>query len=280
MQQNREFHFTMQDFLLISKLIYQRAGIALTESKQELVYSRVARRLRATGIKTFAEYLERLQRGDEAEWEEFTNSLTTNLTSFFREAHHFQILAAHLRKLGNARPIELWCSACSTGEEAYSLAITAVDAFSGFDNPVRIVASDLDTKVLEVARSGRYKPESLAKVPAQQIDKFFVPVKGEHGGLLQARPELQKMITFRQVNLLDKIWPIRGKLDAIFCRNVMIYFDKETQLSILKKFAPLMRSDGLLFAGHSENFFHADAYFSLRSNTVYELSEKFKNATR
>ncbi|MGA8864779.1 MAG: CheR family methyltransferase [Gallionella sp.] len=280
MEQNREFHFTTQDFLLISKLIYQRAGISLTESKQELVYSRVARRLRATGIKTFAEYLDRLQRGDEAEWEEFTNSLTTNLTSFFREAHHFQILAAHLRKLGNARPIELWCSACSTGEEAYSLAMTAVDAFSGFDNPVRIVASDLDTKVLEVARSGRYKPESLAKVPAQQIDKFFVRDKGEQSGLLQVRPELQQMITFRQVNLLDKTWPIRGKLDVIFCRNVMIYFDKETQLSILKKFAPLMRSDGLLFAGHSENFFHADAYFKLRSNTVYELAESFKNATR
>jgi len=277
---NREFHFTAQDFKLISKLIYQRAGISLAESKQELVYSRVARRLRATGIKTFAEYLDHLQRGDAAEWEEFTNSLTTNLTSFFREAHHFQILTEHLRKLGNTRPIEIWCSACSTGEEAYSLAMTAVDAFADFDNPVRIVASDLDTRVLEIARAGRYTLESVARIPVLQIDKFFVRGKDEHAGYVQVRPELQKMIGFRQVNLLDRVWPIREKLDVIFCRNVMIYFDKATQLAILSKFAPLLRSDGLLFAGHSENFFHADAYFRLRGHTVYELSEKLKSAQR
>lgn len=270
----REFDFTTQDFQLISLLIYQQAGIALNDSKQELVYSRVARRLRATGIKTFAEYLERLQRGDEAEWEEFTNSLTTNLTSFFRESHHFQILTEYLHKAGKTRPIELWCSACSTGEEAYSMAMTAVDAFSGFDNPVRIVASDLDTKVLEVARTGRYRLESVAKIQAQQIDKFFIRCKGEHAGYVQVRPELQKMIAFRRVNLLDISWPIREQLDVIFCRNVMIYFDKATQLAILKKFVPLMRSDGLLFAGHSENLFHAAAYFRLRANTVYELAEK------
>jgi len=275
-EQNREFHFTSQDFQRISKLIYQRAGISLGESKQELVYSRVARRLRATGIKTFSEYLDRLQRGDAAEWEEFTNSLTTNLTSFFREAHHFQILTDHLRKLGKTRPIELWCSACSTGEEAYSMAMTAVDAFASFDNPVRIIASDLDTRVLEVARAGRYKVESVAKMPAQQVDKFFVRGKGESAGFVQVRPELQKMIIFRSVNLLDAVWPIREQLDAIFCRNVMIYFDKATQLAILKKFAPLLRSDGLLFAGHSENFYHADAFFKLRANTVYELAAKSK----
>lgn len=275
-EQTREFHFTTQDFQLISKLIYQRAGISLSESKQELVYSRVARRLRATSTKTFAEYLDRLQRGDAAEWEEFTNSLTTNLTSFFREPHHFKVLSDHLRKLGNTRTIELWCSACSTGEEAYSMAMTAVDAFASFDIPVKIVASDLDTKVLETARIGRYKLESVAKMTAQQVDKFFVRGKGDDAGFVQVRPELQKMIIFRQVNLLDVVWPIRGKLDGIFCRNVMIYFDKPTQLAVLKKFAPLLRGDGLLFAGHSENFFHADAYFKLRANTVYELAVKSK----
>jgi len=273
-EQNREFHFTTQDFQLISRLIYQRAGISLTESKHELVYSRVARRLRATGIKTFAEYLDRLQRGDEAEWEEFTNSLTTNLTSFFREAHHFPMLAAHLLKLGKLRPIEVWCSASSTGEEAYSIAMTAVDAFSGFDNPVRIIASDLDTRVLETARIGRYKLESVAKIPPQQVDKFFVRGTGEDAGFVKVRPELQKMVIFRRINLLDAIWPIREKLDVIFCRNVMIYFDKETQLAILKKFAPLLRGDGLLFAGHSEHFHNAGAYFKLRSHTVYELADK------
>lgn len=269
----REFQFTTQDFQLISKLIHQRAGISLSESKQELVYGRIARRLRATGMKTFTEYLDRLQRGDATEWEEFTNSLTTNLTSFFREPHHFKILNDYLRQLGKTRTIELWCSACSTGEEAYSMAMTAVDAFASFDNPVRIIASDLDTKVLKIAQIGRYKLDSVAKIPAQQIDKFFVRGKGEDADFVQVRPELQKMIIFRRVNLLDVTWPIREKLDGIFCRNVMIYFDKATQLAVLKKFAPLLRSEGLLFAGHSESLFHADAYFKLRANTVYQKTD-------
>ncbi|MEQ1674249.1 MAG: CheR family methyltransferase [Candidatus Nitrotoga sp.] len=268
----REFHFTLQDFQLICKLIYQRAGISLNESKQELVYGRVANRLRATGIKTFAEYLKHLQRGDAAEWEAFTNSLTTNLTSFFREAHHFEALAEHLRKQDKTRPIILWCSACSTGEEAYSMAITAVDVFASFDNPVKILASDLDTAVLEHARIGRYSMDSVAKMPAHQVDKFFVRVKDQGASFVQVHPSLQKMINFRQINLQDAIWSIRGQLDAIFCRNVMIYFDKPTQLAILKKFAPLLRSEGLLFAGHSESLHHANAYFKLLTNTVYVLA--------
>lgn len=275
-EQSREFKFTAQDFQLISKLIYQRVGISLNESKQELVYGRIARRLRATGTKTFAEYLERLQHGDGSEWEEFTNSLTTNLTAFFREAHHFKILADHLRKQGKSRPIELWCSACSTGEEAYSIAMTAQEVFGSLDNPVRIIASDVDTRVLETARTGCYKAESLAKLPEQQIERFFLRGKGVAPGYAQIRPELQCMIVFRRINLQDSIWPIREQLDAIFCRNVMIYFDKETQLAILKKFAPLMRADGLLFAGHSENFYHADAFFRLRGSTVYELAGRHR----
>ena len=272
----REFHFTTQDFQRIRKLIHERAGISLGESKQELVYSRLARRLRATGARTFAEYLDCLQRGDEAEWEAFTNSLTPNLTSFFREAHHFPVLAEHLRKPGRTHPVVLWCSACSTGEEAYSMAMTAVDALGSFSHPVRIIASDLDTKVLQTARAGRYKLESVARISAQQVDKFFVRGKGEDAGFVQVRPELQKMISFQRINLLEATWPIREQLDSIFCRNVMIYFDKETQLEILKKFASLLRSDSLLFAGHSENFYHADAWFKLRGHTVYELADGLK----
>ena len=152
------------------------------------------------------------------------------------------------------------------------MAMTVVDAFGGFGHPVRIIASDLDTKVLETARIGRYKLESVARMPAQQVGKFFARGKGENAGFVQVRPELQEMIIFRRVNLLDAVWPIREQLDSIFCRNVMIYFDKETQLSILKKFAPLLRSDGLLFAGHSESFHHANAWFKLRGHTVYELA--------
>ena len=274
---SREFHFTTQDFQRVRKLIYDHAGIALSDSKQELVYSRLSRRLRATGIKTFGGYLQLLEHNDEKEWEAFANSLTTNLTSFFREHHHFPLLAQQLKKIANTHPIILWCSASSTGEEAYSMAMTAVDAFDSFTPPVKIIATDLDTNVLDTARKGVYALDRVEKLDNELIKRFFFKGTGEQQGYVKVRPELQNMITFRKLNLLDATWPIRDKVDAIFCRNVMIYFDKETQLAILKKMAPLLRGEGLLYAGHSENFYHADAYFKLRSKTVYELSPLMKS---
>jgi len=277
---SREFHFTTQDFERVRKMIYDHAGIALSDSKQELVYSRLSRRLRATGINTFGKYLQLLERNDEKEWEAFANSLTTNLTSFFREHHHFPLLAQQLKKIANTHPIILWCSASSTGEEAYSMAMTAVDAFDSFTPPVKIIATDLDTNVLDTARKGVYAMDRVEKLDNDLIKRFFFKGTGEQQGYVKVRPELQNMITFRKLNLLDATWPIRDKVDAIFCRNVMIYFDKETQLAILKKMAPLLRNEGLLYAGHSENFYHADAYFKLRSKTVYELSPQMKSACK
>jgi chemotaxis protein methyltransferase CheR len=274
---SREFHFTTQDFHRVRKMIYDHAGITLSDSKQELVYSRLSRRLRATGVPTFGAYLKLLEQNDEQEWQAFVNSLTTNLTSFFREPHHFPLLAEHLlRQRGNS-PIELWCSASSTGEEAYSMAMTAIDAFGSFNPPVSILATDLDTNVLDTARKGVYPIERVEKLDSDKLKRFFLKGEGGRSGFVKVRPELQRMITFRQLNLLDVKWPIHGGLDAIFCRNVMIYFDKDTQLAILKRFAPLLREDGLLFAGHSENFYHAEAYFKLRGKTVYELSPKYKS---
>lgn len=158
------------------------------------------------------------------------------------------------------------------------MAMTVVDTFASFNAPVRIVASDLDTRVLQAARTGRFKLESVARMPAQQIDKFFVRGKGDDADFVQVRNELQKMISFQCINLLDSNWPICGQLDAIFCRNVMIYFDRDTQLAIVKKFAPLLRSDGLLFAGHSENLSHANAWFKLRGRTVYQKSNDITSA--
>jgi chemotaxis protein methyltransferase CheR len=266
---DREFAFTDQDFQKIRALIHRHAGIALADSKQELVYSRLARRLRTTGIGTFAEYLSFLQKGHEEEWEAFVNSLTTNLTSFFREAHHFKLLSDLLRQLDPSRPIHLWCSACSTGEEAYSMAITAAETFGGFGHPVRIIASDLDSHVLAAARAGRYKADAVLKLGTERVERFFIP---DGAGHFRVRPELQHCIEFKRINLLDANYPISPKLDGIFCRNVMIYFDKDTQLGILKKFAPLLQPHGLLFAGHSESFYHAAAYFRLRGQTVYELA--------
>lgn len=270
----REYVFTQADFERIRKLIYNHAGISLSKGKQNMVYSRLARRLRANGLTSFNEYLNFLERGNPEEWEAFTNALTTNLTAFFREQHHFPILEKHVEKRKNQGKIQLWCSASSTGEEPYSMAMAMVQAFKTFSPPVHILATDLDTNVLAKAQLGIYSLDKLEKIPKEKLKQFFLKGKGHHAGSARVRPELRNMITFRQLNLLDESWPIRGPFDAIFCRNVMIYFDKQTQYKILKKFVPLLAPDGLLFAGHSESFQHAVDLFKLREKTVYELANK------
>ena len=271
-KQVREFHFTKNDFERVCKLIYDHAGISLSESKEELVYSRLSRRLRATGLRTFAEYLRLLETDNEEEWEAFTNSLTTNLTSFFREPHHFPLLAEQLRGLRGKHSIVLWCSAASTGEEPYSMAMTVLETLGRDASQVSIVATDLDTNVLVTARAGVYADERIAKLSPDLLKRYFQRGTGAQEGMVRVRQELRDMITFRQLNLLHDNWSVRAPVDAIFCRNVMIYFDKATQLAILKKFVPLLRSDGLLYAGHSESFHQADEYFKLRGKTVYELA--------
>jgi chemotaxis protein methyltransferase CheR len=268
---DREFAFTEKDFKRVCQLIYEYAGISLKPSKQDMVYSRLARRLRANGISSFRDYLALLENDDGIEWEAFVNSLTTNLTSFFREPHHFPLLANHVLKQKGQHTICLWCSAASTGEEPYSIAMTMVDAFGSFTPPVSIVATDVDTNVLAKAEMGVYPAERIEKLDAGMVKRFFLKGTGAQSGFVRVRPELRAMITFRPLNLLGDNWPIRGPLDAIFCRNVMIYFDKATQLKILQKFTPLLRPDGLLFAGHSENFHNAMHLFRLRGKTVYEL---------
>jgi chemotaxis protein methyltransferase CheR len=273
---DREFHFTDKDFESVCKLIYSHAGIALNASKKDMVYSRLARRLRATGLNTFRDYLRLLESDNHAEWQAFTNALTTNLTSFFREQHHFPILAEHVRKHKGQRPINLWCSAASTGEEPYSMAMTMVDLFNSYTPPVHIIATDLDTNVLAKAEAGTYPMERLEKLSPDMVKRFFLKGTGKQEGYARVRPELRSMITFRQINLLHDNWPLRPPFDAIFCRNVMIYFDKPTQLQILQKFVPLLRPEGLLFAGHSESFHHAAAHFKLVGNTVYQVADKAK----
>ncbi|HQV89721.1 MAG TPA: CheR family methyltransferase [Nitrosomonas sp.] len=272
----REYTFTQSDFERIKKLIYKHAGISLSASKQNMVYSRLARRVRANGFNTFHEYLNFLEHGNSEEWEAFTNALTTNLTAFFREQHHFPILEKHVEQRKNQKKIQLWCSASSTGEEPYSMAMAMVQAFKTFTPPVHILATDLDTNVLAKAQLGVYSLDKLEKIPKERLKQFFLKGKGHHAGSARVRPELRNMITFRQLNLLDESWPIRGPFDAIFCRNVMIYFDKPTQYKILKKFVPLLAPDGLLFAGHSESFQHAVDLFRLREKTVYELANKLR----
>lgn len=270
----REFPFTTADFERVRKLIYGHAGISLSSAKQDMVYSRLARRLRETRLKSFGEYLDRLERGDKLEWEKFVNSLTTNLTSFFREPHHFPILAEHLKKLQGRSPIKIWCSAASTGEEPYSIAMTVVETFGSFNTPVTIVASDLDTSVLETAAKGVYAFDRVDKLSPERLNRFFIKGTGAQEGTYAVKPELRRMLSFQRLNLLEPNWAVRGPLDALFCRNVMIYFDKPTQYKILARFAPLLGDDGLLFAGHSESFLHAADVFRSLGKTVYELVKK------
>ena len=274
----REFFFTKSDFDRVCKLIYDHAGISLSASKQEMVYSRLARRLRVTGLSEFKDYLELLEQNDVAEWEAFTNSLTTNLTAFFREEHHFPVLADHVRRFKGTGTISLWCCASSTGEEPYSMAITLAEAFGTLKPPVKILATDIDTNVLASAEAGVYSMDRLEKMKPERLQRYFRRGTGVHSGKARVRDELRSLITFRQLNLLDGSWPVRGPFHAIFCRNVMIYFDKPTQYAILKKFAPLLRSDGVMFAGHSESFHHAVDLFRLRGKTVYELAGKSRTA--
>ena len=269
-EKGREFAFTSADFERVRKLIYGRAGISLSPSKHEMVYSRLGRRLRTLGLSHFSDYLTLLEDGDAVEWEAFTNSLTTNLTAFFREEHHFPVLAELLQRQKGNGPMSLWCSAASTGEEPYSMAMTAVETFGTLKPPVKIVATDIDTNVLMKARQGVYPMERLEKMSQERIRRFFLRGKGASSGQARVRDELRALIDYRPLNLLDASWSIRGPFHAIFCRNVMIYFDKPTQYRILQKFVPLLHPEGLLFAGHSESFHHAANLFRPRGKTVYE----------
>ena len=267
---DRDFTFTARDFDRVRQLIHARAGIALSESKRDMVYSRLGRRLRALDIGSFKDYLDQLEsRGSADEWQAFTNALTTNLTSFFREAHHFEILNDFLKEKGRRTPIKIWCSAASTGEEPYSLAITACEAFDSLTPPVKILATDIDTHVLETAQAGVYPEERIEKLGDARKRRFFRRGAGANAGKVRVIDELRELVTFKPLNLLEARYPMKGPFEALFCRNVMIYFDKPTQRDILMKMAPLLSPDGLFFAGHSESFFHATDIVTSIGRTVY-----------
>lgn len=268
----REFEFTANDFARVRKLIYQHAGISLSEAKTDMVYSRIGRRLRVLDMVSFKTYLDKLEHeNDSEEWEAFVNSLTTNLTSFFREEHHFPILADHLVAL--KKPIRIWCSAASTGEEPYTIAITACEAFGTLTPPVEIIATDIDTNVLNTAAHGIYPNDRISKLPNNILKQYFQRGTGAQTGSVRVRNELKALINFQPLNLLGDNWVVKEPFDVIFCRNVMIYFDKPTQTKILSRFAPLMKPHALLFAGHSENFMYVSNAFKLRGKTVYELNK-------
>ncbi|QEA40262.1 chemotaxis protein CheR [Pistricoccus aurantiacus] len=259
------------DFERIRRLIYARAGIVLTEHKKEMVYSRLARRLQHHGMADFKEYIDQLERyPGSSEWDAFTNALTTNLTAFFREAHHFPLLAAHIAE--RRAPIRIWCAAASTGEEPYSIAMTAIETLgSAAANQVQVIGTDIDTDALEIARSGIYSVDQVLKLGPERVRRFFQRGKGSRGGLARVHPTVSRLVEFKSLNLCAPRWPLDGPFDVIFCRNVMIYFDRKTQAEILQRFAPMLKPDGLLIAGHSENFTQMDSRFRLLGKTVYGL---------
>ena len=271
----KAFDFSDADFRRLKRMIFGYAGISLNDNKKPMAYSRLTKRLRQLGLTSFREYLDFVEASGSEEHVRFINALTTNLTYFFREAHHFTILCEHLRKLYENEPMTVWSAACSTGEEPYSIAMAVIEAFGTDAPPVRIIASDLDTDALATATRGVYPAEKVASLSPQRLKRFFLKGAGDQAGFARIRPQVQRMVEFRQINLHESAWDMEAAapLAAIFCRNVMIYFNKETQTRILERFAPLLRRDGLLFAGHSENFFYnGRETFRIRGKTVYELA--------
>lgn len=271
--ESREFEFADRDFRRVCELIHQRAGIALAPAKRDMVYGRLSRRLRALGMRSFHQYLDHLESGGDEEWQAFTNALTTNLTAFFREPHHFERLREDLERrasaASSAHPLLLWSCAASTGEEPYSMAITACEAFGTLKPPVRIVATDVDTQVLATAARGVYAIDRVTGLDPGLRRRYFQRGTGPNEGQCRVLPALRELIDYRPLNLLAPRYDIGGPFTALFCRNVMIYFDKPTQRGILGRLVPHLADDGLLYTGHSENYLHAADLIQPCGRTLY-----------
>lgn len=269
----REFRFTDDDFSFIRRLVGEQTGINLSDGKREMVYGRLARRLRERGIGSFAEYCESLTR-DDGELLHLVNAITTNLTSFFRENHHFEylrntVLPELFERNRHSRRLRIWSAGCSTGEEPYSLAIVLKETLpaSGWD--AKILATDIDTNVLDKARRGVYAFDGVRNMAQERLQRWFQRGKGPNAGKVRVSPALQETISFRQLNLMNESWPMNGRFDVIFCRNVVIYFDKPTQKRLFARFAQMLDTRRHLFIGHSETLFQICDAFELVGNTVY-----------
>lgn len=263
----REFAYTSADFKQVCRHLYQHAGIRLSDSKDSMVYSRLARRIRQLRLSSFADYLEYLEQTPDEE-QHFINALTTNLTSFFREPHHFEQLAHFLQTA--SLPLTIWCAASSTGEEPYSIAMVVQETLGERATRVQIIASDIDSQVLQTAKSGVYPLEKVQMLSDARKRRFFLRGKGANAGLARVSPTLAQAVQFQRINLLDSDWQLPEQIDVIFCRNVMIYFDKDTQARVLGHMVERMPSAGLYFAGHSENFTHLPHLVRLIGKTTYQ----------
>lgn len=275
MEKQREFSFTDKHFDVLRNLVREHTGIALSDIKKELVYGRLSRRLRKLNMGDFDSYLKLLKKDGNDELGDFVNSVTTNLTSFFREDHHFQYLQTTLlpmlmsRRKDNRR-IRIWSAGCSTGQEPYSIAMVVRETVPNIDNwDIKILATDIDTNVLATAEQGVYDPKKVEGVSKTRLQRWFMKGKGDKSDLVRVKPELRELITFRQLNLL-KGWPMQGLFDVLFCRNVVIYFDKDTQRVLFDRFANTLEEDAHMFIGHSESLFKVTDRFELLGKTIHK----------
>lgn len=261
-----------EEFERFRTLIYDESGIALNDQKQGLVASRLSKRLRQLGLSTFSEYYEELMRDPQRE--EFTRMLdliSTNKTDFFREPKHFDFLREEiLPKLAQEKQVRIWSSACSTGEEPYTIAMTVHDGVSDPSHwDCKILATDLSTRVLAKAAAGIYDEERVRDVPPDIVRRHFLCGRGKSAGQLKVKPHLVSMVRFRHLNLMDEQFPIKSPLDLIFCRNVMIYFDRPTQERLVNKFYRYLKPGGHLFIGHSESLQWVNHPFKTVAPTIY-----------
>ncbi len=276
----KEFRFTEADFSFLSELAARVAGINLNLDKKELVYGRVAKRLRLLGLNSFHDYCEllRTDTGDEAR--RFINLITTNVTAFFRENHHFEYLATQLIPaiIENNRDqttprIRIWSAGCATGEEAYSIAMVLCETLPDIARwDARILATDMDTDVLNIARGGVYPAERIQALSMQRKQNWFLRGIDHHAGQVKVRPEVRNLVHFKQLNLVQH-WPLHGLFDCIFFRNVAIYFKRETQISILNRFVDHLPNNGILFVGHSESMLGLSQQYSNIGQTIHQVKK-------
>ena len=270
---DREFDFTEADFQRVKKIVYDFAGIDLNDSKKNLVYNRLAKRIRFLGQDSFKHYLNYVEEQGESEFIHLINSITTNLTFFFRENHHFEYLAETvipelLKQKASSRKIRVWSAGCSTGEEPYSLAIVLKETVpEGWD--AKVIATDLDSNVVQTGMTGVYKVDRLKGVSDARRNRWFLKGEGSKSGFVKTKPELQSIIEFGQLNLMDE-WPLNSEIDVIFCRNVVIYFDKPTQSKLFNRYADKLPQGGHLFVGHSESLYKVCDRFDLLGQTIYK----------
>lgn len=273
----KEFSFTDANFKFLSQLVYDTAGISLNEDKRELVYGRLSKRLRILGMTTFNQYCDLLKTDDDDEIVHFINAITTNVTNFFREIHHFEYLETTLlpelirNKSDAFEPkLRVWSAGCSSGNEPYSIAMVLKECITNLDRwDAKILATDLDSNILEVAKNGVYPISNIESVSDRRIKNWFKNGKGSNEGVAKVSGELSDLITYKKLNLMDP-WPMRGLFDFIFCRNVAIYFDKETRETVINRMADQLKDGGCLFVGHSETLFGVSTRFECVGKTIYK----------